>query len=129
MVWKFLSATTEAKMFWRRHDRGGAANLVLQLAAFESTHSSHRDRSGPSFAPERGKSLIETPLERKMRTYGKQTLRGVGAILFLGMFGSVAALIPVALFALTSDGTPPHWTLYAGASIVGGAAIGWLLRR
>jgi hypothetical protein len=64
-----------------------------------------------------------------MRTYGNQALRGLGATAFLGLFGSAAALIPVALFTLMSDGQPPHWTLFAGASVVGGAAIGWVLRR
>lgn len=63
-----------------------------------------------------------------MRTYGHQTLRGLGATLVLGLFGATAALIPVALHALLSDGTPPHWTLFAGASIIGGAAIGWVLK-
>jgi predicted membrane-bound spermidine synthase len=64
-----------------------------------------------------------------MRTYGHQTLRGLSANLFLGLFGSVAALIPVALFTLISDGREPHWALYAGASVIGGAAVGWLLRK
>jgi hypothetical protein len=64
-----------------------------------------------------------------MRTYGNQTLRGLGATTFLGLFGTAAALLPVALFSLMSDGRPPHWTLFAGAAVVGGAAIGWLLRR
>jgi predicted membrane-bound spermidine synthase len=64
-----------------------------------------------------------------MRTYGQQTLRGIGATTFLGLFGTAAALIPVALFSLISHGTPAHWTLYAGAAVVGGAAIGWVLRR
>jgi hypothetical protein len=64
-----------------------------------------------------------------MRTYGEQTLRGLGATVFLGLFGTAAALIPVALFSLTSNGEPVHWTLFAGASVVGGAAIGWILRR
>jgi cell division protein FtsW (lipid II flippase) len=63
-----------------------------------------------------------------MRTYGRQSLRSLGAIIFLGLFGTAAAMIPIALFALFSDGSPPHWTLFAGASIVGGAAIGWMLR-
>ena len=64
-----------------------------------------------------------------MRTYGQQTLRGIGATIFLGLIGTTAALIPVALFSLISNGAPAHWTLYAGAAIVGGAAIGWILRR
>jgi hypothetical protein len=64
-----------------------------------------------------------------MRTYGHQALRGLGATVFLGLFGTTAALIPVALFTLISNGEPPHWALYAGASIVGGAAIGWVLRK
>jgi hypothetical protein len=63
-----------------------------------------------------------------MRTYGQQTLRGLGANLFLGLFGTAAALIPIGLFTLILDGREPHWALYAGASIIGGAAVGWLLR-
>ncbi len=64
-----------------------------------------------------------------MRTYGHQALRGLGATTFLGLFGTAAALIPVALFSLVSNGEQAHWTLFAGASVVGGAAIGWVLRR
>jgi hypothetical protein len=64
-----------------------------------------------------------------MRTYGEQALRGLGATTFLGLLGTAAALIPVALFTLFSDGQPAHWTLYAGASVLGGAAIGWVLKR
>lgn len=64
-----------------------------------------------------------------MRTYGEQTLRGIGATTFLGLFGTTAALIPVALFTLMSKGEPAHWTLFAGAAVVGGAAIGWILKQ
>jgi VIT1/CCC1 family predicted Fe2+/Mn2+ transporter len=64
-----------------------------------------------------------------MRTYGQQALRGLGATTFLGLFGTTAALIPIAVFALISDGQTPHWALYTGSSVIGGAAIGWLLRR
>lgn len=64
-----------------------------------------------------------------MRTYGQQALRGLGATTFLGLFGTTAALLPVALFSLISNGEAAHWTLYAGAAVVGGAAIGWVLRR
>ena len=64
-----------------------------------------------------------------MRTYGQQAMRGLGATVFLGLFGTTAALLPVALFSLISNGEPAHWTLFAGASVVGGAAIGWVLRR
>ncbi len=64
-----------------------------------------------------------------MRTYGQQAMRGIGATVFLGLFGTTAALLPVALFTLISNGEPAHWTLYAGASVIGGAAIGWVLRR
>jgi predicted membrane-bound spermidine synthase len=64
-----------------------------------------------------------------MRTYGHQALRGLGANLFMGLFGTAAALIPVGLFTLTSNGQPPHLVLYVGAAVVGGASIGWLLRK
>jgi hypothetical protein len=64
-----------------------------------------------------------------MRTYGEQALRGFGATLFLGLFGTTTALIPIAIFMALSDGTPPQWALYAGSSVLGGAAIGWILRR
>jgi VIT1/CCC1 family predicted Fe2+/Mn2+ transporter len=64
-----------------------------------------------------------------MRTYGQQAMRGLGATTFLGFFGTTAALIPVALFSLVSTEQPAHWTLFAGAAVVGGAAIGWVLRK
>ena len=64
-----------------------------------------------------------------MRTYGQQTLRGLGATIFLGLLGTAAALVPVDIFSLISSGEPAHWTLYVGASLIGGAAIGWVLRR
>ncbi len=64
-----------------------------------------------------------------MRTYGQQALRGIGATTFLGLFGTTAALIPIALFSMISHGEPAHWTLFAGAAVIGGAAIGWVLRR
>lgn len=64
-----------------------------------------------------------------MRTYGHQALRGFAATTFLGLFGTTAALIPIALFAIFSDGPNQSFALYAGASVIGGGAIGWILRR
>jgi hypothetical protein len=64
-----------------------------------------------------------------LRTYGRQAMRGFGATVFLGLFGATAALIPVALIVLVKGPEPAHWTLYLGAAIVGGGAIGWLLKR
>jgi hypothetical protein len=64
-----------------------------------------------------------------MRTYGQQALRGLSATAFLGLFGTTAALIPIAIFAIFSDGPNQSLALYAGASVIGGAAIGWILRR
>jgi predicted membrane-bound spermidine synthase len=64
-----------------------------------------------------------------MRTYGHQALRGLGATLFLGLFGTTAALIPIAIFSLIANGEPAPWTLYAAAAVIGGAAIGWILQR
>ena len=64
-----------------------------------------------------------------MRTYGNQTLSGIGATIFLGLFGTTAAMIPVALLSLLPGHDAGHPALYAGAAIVGGAAIGWLLRK
>jgi hypothetical protein len=63
-----------------------------------------------------------------MRTYGRQALRGIGATLFLGLFGTVAALLPIALLSLLPGHDPGHPALYMGAAIVGGAAIGWLMK-
>jgi hypothetical protein len=64
-----------------------------------------------------------------MRTYGEQVLRGIGATTFLSLFGTTAALIPIAIFAIFSDGPSQSLALYAGASVIGGGAIGWILRR
>jgi predicted PurR-regulated permease PerM len=64
-----------------------------------------------------------------MRTYGQQALRGLGATTFLGLLGTTAALIPIAIFALFSNGQEQGLALYAGASVIGGGAIGWILRR
>jgi hypothetical protein len=64
-----------------------------------------------------------------MRTYGKSDMRGIGAHTFLGLFGCTAALLPLALHALVSGGQPAHWTLFLGAAVMGGAAVGWVLRR
>jgi len=70
-----------------------------------------------------------TGWESIVRTFGKRQLRTAGATVFLGLLGTSAALLPIAIFAVFSQGEPAHWTLYAGASIVGGAVIGWVLRR
>jgi hypothetical protein len=64
-----------------------------------------------------------------MRTYGKQALRGLGATTFLGLFGTTAALIPIAIFAIFGEGPNQSLALYAAASVIGGGAIGWILRR
>jgi hypothetical protein len=74
-------------------------------------------------------SGFETGWEAKVRTFGKRQLRTAGATVFLGLLGTSAALLPIAVFAALSQGESAHWTLYAGASIVGGAVIGWVLRR
>ena len=63
-----------------------------------------------------------------MRTQGHQIMRRLGATVFLGLFGTMAALMPVALVSLTTNGTPAHWTLYVAAAFIGGGAIGWILR-
>lgn len=65
----------------------------------------------------------------KVRTFGKRQLRTTGATLFLGLLGSAAALLPIACFAVINPGQTAHWTLYGAASIVGGAVVGWVLRR
>lgn len=70
-----------------------------------------------------------TRLEMIVRTFGKRELRTAGATAFLGLLGTAAALLPIAIFAVFNQGEPAHWTLYAGASVVGGAVIGWVLRR
>jgi hypothetical protein len=63
-----------------------------------------------------------------MRTHRHQMMRRFGATVFLGLFGTTAALILLALISLTSDGASAHWTLYFAAAFIGGGAIGWLLR-
>jgi hypothetical protein len=75
-------------------------------------------------------SRNETPAgENSMRTYGKTAMRGLGAHTFLGLIGTTAALIPLALYSLVSGGQPAPWTLYVGAATLGGAAVGWVLKR
>jgi hypothetical protein len=64
-----------------------------------------------------------------MRTYGKQAMRRLGATTFLGLFGTTAALIAIATVAIFSDGPNQSLAFYAGASVIGGGAIGWTLRR
>jgi hypothetical protein len=66
---------------------------------------------------------------KKMRTYGQTAMRGIGAHTFLGLIGTTAALLPLALHSLVSGGQPAHWTLFLGAAVLGGAAVGWVLRR
>jgi hypothetical protein len=70
-----------------------------------------------------------TGWEAIVRTFGNRHLRTAGATAFLGLLGTSAALLPIAIFAVFNQGEPAHWTLYAGASVVGGAVIGWVLRR
>ncbi len=64
-----------------------------------------------------------------MRSFETKHLRMLGATVFLGILGSVVALLPIGIFTLFSQGQPLHWSLYEGAAILGGAAIGWFIRR
>jgi hypothetical protein len=64
-----------------------------------------------------------------LRTYGRQSLRHAGVTGFLALAGLTAALIPIALFAVTSQHKPPSDLLYIAAAILGGMTVGWLTRR
>jgi hypothetical protein len=76
-----------------------------------------------------GKFGFETLGEERVHSFETKHLRTLVATVFLGLLGSVVALLPIGIFTLFSQGQALHWSLYEGAAILGGAAIGWFIRR
>ncbi len=56
-------------------------------------------------------------------------IRHLGALGFLSMLGLVAAMIPIALFAIVSGKVPQNDLVYLIAAIFAGAIIGWVTKR
>lgn len=56
-------------------------------------------------------------------------IRHLGALGFLSMLGLVAAMIPIALFAIVSGKVPQNDLVYFIAAIFAGAIIGWVTKR
>jgi hypothetical protein len=64
-----------------------------------------------------------------LRTYGRTSLRSLGATTFLAFAGLAAALIPLALHAVFVPDQPPGDLLYFSAAVIAGAVVGLLVRR
>ncbi|GIU67338.1 hypothetical protein [Candidatus Phycosocius spiralis] len=64
-----------------------------------------------------------------MRSFETKPIRKVGATVFLGLLGSLVALLPIVFFTFWNQGAALHWSVYEGASILAGVVIGWVLRR
>lgn len=64
-----------------------------------------------------------------LHTDFERNLRHIGSIVFLAMLGLVAALIPLAIYSVFVDNAPTDPLLYFGASLAGGAVVGWVLRK
>jgi hypothetical protein len=64
-----------------------------------------------------------------MRTFGKTSMRGAGATVFLALLGLAAALVPLALYSVASGGEQPGMLFYFAASMIAGGVVGRALRR